>query len=76
MDDREDTSVDVVLGATFNDLTPVADVPGADKGITDIEGCVAADQMTGLPHYEVVTEPTEEDARTDQSADQQTDAAQ
>ncbi|RSX57448.1 LytR C-terminal domain-containing protein [Bifidobacterium samirii] len=76
MDDREDTSVDVVLGATFNDLVPVADVPGADKDIADIEGCVAADQMTGLPHYEVVADPTEEDAQADQSADQQAETAQ
>ena len=76
MDDREDTSVDVVLGATFNDLVPVADVPGSDRDITDIEGCVAADQMTDLPHYEVIVDPTEEDAQTDQPADQQADTAQ
>lgn len=49
MDDREDKLVDVVLGATFNDLRNKDDIPSADEAITDFEGCVAADKMTNLP---------------------------
>ncbi|RSX52161.1 LytR cell envelope-related transcriptional attenuator [Bifidobacterium goeldii] len=49
MDDRSDKLVDVVLGATFNDLRDKDDVPSADETIQDFEGCVAADKMTNLP---------------------------
>ena len=49
MDDREDMLIDVVLGATFNDLADKKDVPGTNDTIVNIKGCVAADKMTNLP---------------------------
>ncbi|KFJ05724.1 LytR C-terminal domain-containing protein [Bifidobacterium tsurumiense] len=49
MDDREDKLIDVVLGATFKDLQDKQNVPAAGANITNIEGCVAADQMTNVP---------------------------
>ena len=49
MDDRQDQLVDVVVGATFDNLQDVKNVPAAGKPITSIKGCVAADKMTNLP---------------------------
>ncbi|MBT1163025.1 LytR C-terminal domain-containing protein [Bifidobacterium felsineum] len=46
---REDQLVDVVLGATFNDLKDEKQSPQEGKEITSIEGCQAADKMTNLP---------------------------
>ena len=48
MDDRQDQLVDVVVGATFDNLADVKSVPAAGKPITSIKGCVAADKMTNL----------------------------
>ncbi|MCI1649077.1 LytR C-terminal domain-containing protein [Bifidobacterium tibiigranuli] len=49
MDDRQDNLIDVVLGATFNDLKTQKKVPVAGGNITSIAGCVPADKMTKLP---------------------------
>lgn len=49
MDDREDTLIDIVLGATFQDLTDTEDVPAAGSTIEDFANCQAADAMTDLP---------------------------
>lgn len=49
MNAREDQLVDVVLGATFNDLKDEKQSPQEGKEITSIEGCQAADKMTNLP---------------------------
>lgn len=46
---REDQLIDVVLGATFNDLKAAKSSPQEGKEIVNIEGCVAADKMTNLP---------------------------
>ena len=49
MDDRKDKLVDVVIGATFNDLVDEKKVPAAGSKITSIEGCQDAASMTNLP---------------------------
>lgn len=49
MDDREDTLVDVVLGATFKNLKDTDEVLAPGSPIEDIQGCQPADQMTDLP---------------------------
>lgn len=51
MDDRTDRLVDVVLGATFNDLRDEADIKADGATIKDIEGCQSVEQMkaAGLP---------------------------
>lgn len=50
MDNREDQLIDVVVGATFQDLNDEEDVTTAtDQPLTSIKGCVAADQMTNVP---------------------------
>lgn len=49
MNAREDQLIDVVLGATFNDLKGEKSSPQEGKKITDFTGCVAADKMTNLP---------------------------
>ena len=41
--------IDVVIGATFNDLQDTNSSPQSGKTITNIEGCKAADSMTKLP---------------------------
>ena len=46
---REDQLIDVVIGATFNDLQDTKSSPQSGKTITNIEGCKAADSMTKLP---------------------------
>lgn len=46
---REDQLIDVVIGATFNDLQDTNSSPQSGKTITNIEGCKAADSMTKLP---------------------------
>lgn len=62
MDDREDALIDVVLGATFSDLKEASQVPGGNAEIQDIEGCVAAEEMTEIPaaiEHEAVEVTTE-----------------
>lgn len=49
MDDRQDKLIDVVLGASFENLRDKKDAPAAGGRIADIKGCVAADQMKNLP---------------------------
>lgn len=49
MNAREDQLIDVVLGATFNNLQDEDKSPQEGKKITNIEGCKAADTMTNLP---------------------------
>lgn len=49
MDDREDTLIDVVIGATFDDLVDTTDVPATGSPIEDFSNCVAASDMTDLP---------------------------
>ena len=46
---REDQLIDVVIGATFNNLQDTKSSPQSGKTITNIEGCKAADSMTKLP---------------------------
>ena len=48
MSTREDQLIDVVIGATFNDLQKTDAVPHEGDTITNIEGCVAADKLTNL----------------------------
>ncbi|KAB7789616.1 LytR C-terminal domain-containing protein [Bifidobacterium leontopitheci] len=49
MDDRKDKLVDVVIGATFNNLTDQDELPSGDESIKDFDGCVSADAMGALP---------------------------
>lgn len=49
MDNRDDELVDVIVGATFNDLVEEEDVPKTGSEIENITGCKPADQMTKLP---------------------------
>ncbi|MBT1174376.1 LytR C-terminal domain-containing protein [Bifidobacterium sp. LC6] len=46
---REDQLIDVVLGATFNNLKDEKQSPQEGKEITSIEGCKAVASMTKLP---------------------------
>lgn len=60
MDDRQDQLVDVIVGATFNNLLETKKVPAAGKPITNIEGCAAVDKMTNLakaPEHDAVNPP-------------------
>lgn len=53
MDDRADDLVDVVIGATFNDLAQEHKVSGVGMPITSIKGCVADPKtITNLPKHE------------------------
>lgn len=53
MDDREDDLVDVVIGATFNDLADEEKVTSIGQPITSITGCVADPKtMHDLPKAE------------------------
>ena len=45
MDDRQDQLIDVIVGATFDNLQDTKKVPAAGKAITGIQGCVAVDKM-------------------------------
>lgn len=49
VDDRQDQLIDVIVGATFDNLQDAKKVPAAGKAITGIQGCVAVDKMTDLP---------------------------
>ena len=49
MDDREDKLIDVVIGATFQDLTDLDQVPKAGSEIKSFENCQDAETMTDLP---------------------------
>lgn len=68
MDDRTDMLVDVVLGATFNDLIDQKDVPTSNTEISSFAGCVAADTITNLP--KAITHEPAEPISSDQSATQ------
>lgn len=48
MTTREDQLIDVVLGATFNNLKDADASPKKGDNITNIEGCQPADKMTDL----------------------------
>lgn len=66
LDDREDASVDVVVGATYNALVAAADVVlAADQPFAVPEGCVALDQVTAIPRP---TPPPATDAATEDPA--------
>ena len=49
MDDREDKLIDVVIGATFQDLTDLDQIPKAGSEITSIDSCQDPETMTDLP---------------------------
>ncbi len=50
LDDREDASVDVVVGATYNALVAATDVVlAADQPFAVPEGCVALDRVRAVP---------------------------
>jgi hypothetical protein len=50
LDDREDTSVDVVVGSTYAALVAATDVVlVADQPFAVPEGCIALDQVTPVP---------------------------
>ncbi len=49
MDNHQDQLIDVIVGATFDNLQDTKKVPAAGKAITGIQGCVAVDKMTDLP---------------------------
>ena len=49
MDDRSDKLIDVVIGATFNDLVAEKKVPAAGSQIASISGCQDASSMKNLP---------------------------
>ncbi|MEJ5921282.1 LytR C-terminal domain-containing protein [Bifidobacterium thermophilum] len=49
MDDRQDKLIDVVLGATFDNLKTKSKVLGKGAKITSISGCVDSSKMTNLP---------------------------
>ena len=57
MDDREDMLIDVVVGATFDNLQNQKQVPTAGKEIESFEGCVTVDKMTDVqkaPEHDAV----------------------
>ena len=59
LDDREDASVDVVVGAAFNNLVAAADVVlAADQPFAVPEGCIALDQVTPRPRATPTAAPT------------------
>lgn len=49
MDDRDDKLIDVVLGASFNDLDNKDSLPSGDTAIENFEGCVPVQSMGTLP---------------------------
>lgn len=51
MDDRSDRLIDIVLGATFNDLRDETEMQSDGKTIKDFEGCLTIDELKqqGLP---------------------------
>ena len=51
MDNRQDRLVDVVLGATFNDLNKEKEVKKQGDTIKDFKGCKTVDELqkAGLP---------------------------
>lgn len=51
MDDRQDRTVDVVLGASFNNLRSEKEVKKQGSTIVDIDGCKTTEEMqkAGLP---------------------------
>ena len=49
MDDRDDKLIDVVLGASFNDLANKDSLPSGDTAIENFEGCVPVQSMGTLP---------------------------
>lgn len=49
MDDRQDKLVDVILGATFQNLTAEDKLPKTGSEIPNIEGCKPVSEMKDLP---------------------------
>ena len=49
MDDRTDKLIDVVIGATFNDLADLKNAPATGSPITNVSGCQDAAAMKNLP---------------------------
>ena len=49
MDDRDDKLIDVVLGASFNDLANKDSLPSGDTAIENFKGCVPVQSMGTLP---------------------------
>jgi LytR cell envelope-related transcriptional attenuator len=63
-DNREDATVDVILGESFDALVAPEAVPlVSDIPMTSVESCVALDQITAEPFNSQTPEPT--DASTD-----------
>ncbi|RMI05034.1 LytR C-terminal domain-containing protein [Cellulomonas triticagri] len=65
LDDREDASVDVVVGSSYSALVAAADVVlAADQPFAVPEGCIALDQVTPAPRPvpPPATEPPAEEA--------------
>ena len=54
MDDRDDKLIDVVLGASFNDLANKDSLPSGDTAIENFEGCVPVQSMGTLPKASIV----------------------
>ncbi|KFI67803.1 LytR C-terminal domain-containing protein [Bifidobacterium magnum] len=52
MDNRDDKLVDVVLGSTFDNLTPESDVPKTNSDIKGFSNCVDASKLGKLPAAE------------------------
>lgn len=66
LDDREDASVDVVVGATYNELVAAGDVVlVADQPFAVPDGCVALDRVTAVPRP---TAPSATTAATEAAA--------
>ncbi|MBU5421048.1 LytR C-terminal domain-containing protein [Cellulomonas hominis] len=66
LDDRQDATVDVVVGSTYNSLVAAADVVlVADQPFAVPEGCIALDQVTPITRP---TPPPPTDAATEAPA--------
>lgn len=73
LDDREDASVDVVVGAAYNTLVAAADVVlVADQPFAVPAGCVALDSVTAIARP---TPPPATDAATEAAVDPAADPA-
>lgn len=55
MDDRQDRLIDVVLGSSFDTLTPEADVPKTGSDIQGFTNCVSVDKLQKLPKADAHT---------------------
>lgn len=69
LDDREDASVDVVVGSSYSALVAASDVVlVTDQPFAVPEGCIALDQVTPVPRPVATTAP-EEPAAEDPAAE-------